>query len=322
MYKVLVCEPDVGKFSNALQILEKEGCKVVRCPYSPPVKEEDLLKIIKGVDVIIAGGDELTTRVIEAADRLKVIARHGVGYDKVDVEATTRKKIPVTIAPNQNAVADLAFGLLHCLARRICEANILTKSGEWGQFVGTEVWQKTLGVIGAGRIGQAVIKRAKGFEMTVLAYDIRQDEKIAQSLGFEYTSLERVLGEADFLTLHLPLNEKTRGLIGKEELALMKPSAYLINTARGQIVDEEALYEALKEKKIAGAAIDIYSQAPPPKDFPFFALDNVITTPWMGAHTQESLRNMGLTCAENILRVLRGERPLYAVNVTIPEEQT
>lgn len=314
-YKVLVTLPWIEKHSNALQILEKEGCEVVRSPYPACVKEKDLLKITKNVDAIIAGGDEFTARVIEAADKLKVIARYGVGVDKVDVEAATRKKITVAIAPNQNAVADLTFGLLLCLARRICEANTFTKSGGWGEFFGTDVWQKTLGVIGAGRVGQAVIKRAKGFDMRVSVYDIYRDEKLSACLGFEYTSLERVLREADFLTLHLSLNEKTWGLIGKDELVLMKPSAYLINTARAQIVDEDALYKALKEKRIAGAALDVYSQVPPPKDFPFFALDNVITTPWIASATAETRRSMELTCVENILRVFRGEKPLYAVNL-------
>ncbi len=205
--------------------------------------------------------------------------------------------------------------MLLCLARRICETNTLTKSGRWEKPLATEVWRKTLGLVGAGRIGQAVIRRASGFEMRVLAHDIQENERISERLGFEYTSLEGVLSEADFVTLHLPLNEKSEGLIGKDEIALMKPSAYIINTSRAQIIDECALYEALKKKRIAGAALDVYAKVPPPKDLSFFQLDNVITTPWIAYNTRENIRNMNLTCVENVLRVFRGQKPLYAVNL-------
>lgn len=313
MYRVLVTVPDFGKYSDALQILEKEKCEVVR--KTSPLKEKDLLRLMKDMDAIIAAGDELTAKVIESANKLKVIARRGVGVDTVDVEAATKKGIPVAISPSDNAVADLTFGLLLCLARRICETNTCTKAGKWKQPLATEVSRKTLGLVGAGRIGQAVIRRATGFEMPVLAYDIRQNEIISQRLGFEYTSLERVLSEADFVTLHLPLDKKSEALIGKDEIALMKPSAYIINTSRAQIIDECALYDALKEKRIAGAALDVYAKVPPPKDLPFFKLDNVITTPWIAYNTLENIRNMNLTCVENVLRVLRGQKPLYAVNL-------
>jgi len=316
MYKVLITPLEqVGKFSNVFFILEKEGCKVIKSPYPHPVREKDLLKIIQGIDAIITGNDEVTAGVIQAADKLKVISKYGAGVDNIDVEAATKKKIVVTYAPNQNAVADLTVGLILCLARQICEANILVKTGKWKRpFVGVEVWQKTLGVIGAGRIGQAVIKRVKGFEMKVLVYDICKDEKIAEELKFEYTSLERLLKEADFVTIHVPLNDKTKNLIGEKEIRLMKPSAYLINTARGGILDEEALYLALKEKRLAGAALDVHVKEPPSNDNPLLQLDNVIVTPHMGADTQETLKNMDLVAAENVLRVLKGKTPLYPLN--------
>ena len=318
MYRVLILEPSIEKY-GVLEILKKEGFEIVKSPYPTPVKEKDLLKIIKGVDAVIAGNDELTANVLEAADRLKVIARYGAGYEAVDLEAAAREKIVVALAPNQEAVADFTFGLLLCLARRICEANALTKSypksGEWEKLSGTEVWGKTLGVIGVGRIGQTVIKRARGFEMRILAYDVHQDDRIAQGFGFEYTTLERVLQESDFVTLHCALNDTTRGLLNKDRLALMKPSAYLINTARAPVVDEEALYEALKNKRIAGAAIDPYAQMPPPRDFPLFLLDNVITTPWIASNTPETQRSGALTCVQNILAVFKGKKPLYVVDL-------
>ena len=314
MYRVLVTSHEVMKeYPEAFRLLEREGCELVKSPSPPPVKEKDLLEIIGDFDAIITGGDEVTAQVIEAADKLKVIAKCGVGVEKIDINAATSRKIPVAIAPNQNAVADLTFALMLCLARRICEANALVRSGGWRKIVGTELWQATLGVVGAGRIGQAVIKRARGFDMKVLVYDVCRDEQTARALEFEYMSLEGVLRESDFVTLHCPLNDTTRGLLSKKRLALMKPSAYLINTARAQIVDEEALCKALRDRRIAGAALDVYSEVPPPKNSPFFALDNVITTPWIGSDTRKTMNNVCLITAKNILRVLRGQRPLYVV---------
>ena len=316
MYRVLVTEYEMmEQFPDALELLAKENCKVVKSSYPPHVKEKDLLTIIKGIDAIITGGDELTAHVIEVADKLKVIAKYGVGVDKIDVGAAARRNIPVTIAPNQDAVADLAFGLMLCLARRICESSALASSGGWKQFIGTDVWQKTLGVVGTGRIGRALIKRAGGFDMKVLAYDIFKDDGCTRELGFTYTSLDKLLQESDFVSLHCPLTDTTQGLLSKEKLALMKPSAYLINTARAQIVDEEALAEALKQKRLAGAALDAYAQVPPPDDFPFFKMDNVITTTWIGACTWEAEHQMALTCVENIVRVLKGKEPLYALDL-------
>lgn len=315
MYKVLVSPLDqVGIFSNVFSILEKEGCEVVKASY-PHLKEKDLLKIIPDIDAIIAGSDELTLKVIQAADKLKVISRYGTGMDSVDVEAATKKRVVVTYAPNYNGVADLTVGLMLCLARRICESNTLVRARGWKRMIGLDLWQKTLGVIGAGRIGRAVIKRAKGFEMKVLAYDICKDEKIAEELGFEYASLERLLKESDFVTIHVPLTDKTKGLIGEKEIRLMKSSAYLINAARGGIVDEEALYQALKEKRLAGAALDAHTQEPPSDESPLLRLDNVIVTPHIGGDSQETLKNMDLVAAENILRVLKGQEPLYALNL-------
>ena len=314
MYKVLITSlEEVGRFSDVFSILKKEGCEVVKSPYSH-LKEKDLLKAIQDIDAVLAGADEFTARVIQAANKLKVISRYGAGVDKIDVEAATKKGIVVTYTPNQNAVADLAVGLMLCLARRICEANAMVIAGEWKRVTGVNVWQKTLGVIGAGRIGQAVIKRVKGFEMEVLVYDVYKDEKVAEELDFEYTSLDRLLKESDFVTIHVSLNNTTKGLIGEKEIELMKSSAYLINTARGGIVDEGALYTALKERKLAGVALDAHMKEPPSKENPLLKLDNVIATPHIGAHSQETLKNMDLVAAENILRVLKGESPLYALN--------
>ncbi len=316
MYKVLVTILEhIDKSLDVLSILEKENCEVVKSPYPHPVGEKDLLKIIPEMDAIITGSDEITRRVIQAARKLKVISKYGVGVEKIDVAAATSKRIVVAYASNQSAVADLTIGLMFCLCRRICEANASVKAGEWRRpLVGVETWQKTLGVVGAGRVGQTVIKRVKGFEMEVLVYDVYRNEKIAKELGFEYTSLERLLKESDLVTIHVPLNNKTRGLIGEKEMRLMKPSAYLINTARGGIINETALYEALEEKRLAGAALDTHTQEPPPEDAPLLKLNNVIVTPHIGSDSRETLSKMSSVAVENILRVLKGEKPLYALN--------
>lgn len=321
MFKVLVTPLEqVGKYSDIFSILEKGQCQVIRCPYPHPVKERDLLQVTQGMDAILVGNDELTAKVIESTDSLRVISKYGAGVNNIDVEAATRKGIVVTYAPNQNAVADLVFGVMLCLARRICKANALVKAGEWKRLVGTgtDVWRKTLGVIGTGRIGRAVIERAKGFDMNVLACDLQEDEGLAEELGFVYVPLDTLLRESDFITTHVPLSVQTRGLIGQREMGLMKPTSYLIHTSRGGVVDERALYVALKEKRLAGAALDVYEQEPLPPDSPLLKLDNVITTPHMGADTEECLRNMDVVAAENILLVLRGQPPLYSLNSPVP----
>jgi len=321
MYKVLVTPLEqIGRFSDALSILEQKGCEIIRSPYPHPVAEKDLQMIIRGIDAIIAGNDELTAKVIQATDRLRVVSRYGSGMNNVDVEAATKKKIVVTYAPNHNAVADFTVGLMLCLARRICQANASVKAGNWERpFLGTDLWRKTLGVIGTGKIGQAVIKRVIGFEIKVLAYDIQENQRMAEKLELKYVSLEELLEQADFVSIHVPLCDETRGLIGDKAIGLMKSSACLINVARGGIVDEKALYQALKEKRLAGAALDVYAQEPPSRRNPLLKLENVITTPHMGVDSREGIKNMDLVATENVMRVLNGQAPLYAVNFPFPE---
>jgi len=317
MSKVLITSRSFGKvYKNSIKMLEEGGCEIIKSPYPRALKEKELLELIEGIDAVIVGVDEVTARVIEIADRLKVISKHGVGVDNVDVEAASKKGILVTTTPgtNANAVADFTFALILSLSRSICKADYSLKCGEWGRIIGHETGGKILGVVGTGRIGRAVINRAGGFDMRVLAYDITPDKKLASQLKVEYVSLETLLASSDFVTLHIPLTEKTRNMLGQKEISLMKPCAYLINTARGGILDEDALYSALKEKKIAGAAIDVYEEEPPPADSRLLKLDNLITTPHIAAYTYEALREMGIMTAKNVLRVLKGEPPISAAN--------
>jgi D-3-phosphoglycerate dehydrogenase len=312
--RVLVTIPWFGQSSDALERLARGGCEVVRSAVPSPVKEADLLVALRGCRAIIAGGDALTRAVIDGSPDLAVIARFGVGVDTVDVAAATERGIPVAIATNEEAVADLAFALLLALARRVVEADAYVRRGAWGRFDGADVWGRTLGVVGTGRIGAAVMRRARGFGMRILCHDVRPDGELARSLGAAYVPLERLLAESDFVTLHCSLNDATRGLVGRHELALMKPTAMLVNTARPGIVDEAALADALRERRIAGFAADVFAPAPPPRDWPLFAFPNVIATPWMASYTPDNMARMEIACAENVLRVLAGRPPLAAVN--------
>ena len=316
MYKVLIT-PTVsfGKFSIGYERLRQAGCEPIKSPYQHPLKEKELMETIRGIDGLIIGADKVTAEVISRADRLKVISKHGVGLDNVDVEKATSRGIVVANGPgtNDDAVADLTFGLILSLARKIPQADRGVKEGKWEKIIGVGLKGKTLGIIGAGRIGKKVIKRASGFDMKVLVYDIYQDAKLAKELDFEYVSLQRLLQESDFVSLHVPFTENTKGMIGEEEIKSMKNSAYFINTARGGVIDEKALIKALKERKIAGAAVDAFSQEPPITN-PLLKLDNIITTPHMGADTKEAIRNMDLVSVENVIRVLKGKDPVASVN--------
>jgi len=274
-----------------------------------------LIEVVKDADglLVTLNVEPVTRRVIEAAPKLKVIARHGVGYDNVDVKAATERGIVVTIAPvNIETVADMTFALLLCLARKICQADWYVKSKKWTVrdpflFMGVDVWGKTLGIIGSGRIGRAVARRAKAFGMRVIYYDIYRNEVAEKELGVEYRPLEELLRESDFVTIHVPLTKETHHMIGEKELKMMKPTAILINTARGPVIDTNALVKALKEGWIAGAALDVFEQEPLPLDHPLLELDNVILTPHIASNTIDCRIRLAVTAAEEILRVLHGE---------------
>ncbi len=319
MARVLITVPIFGKFSNAIELLVKAGYKVIRSPYPHPVKENKLIQIIGEVEAVIVGVDEMTADVIKTGKRLRVIARHGVGLDSVDVETATKQGVIVTnvVGANEDAVADLVFGLILSLARKIGRAVASVKKGNWESIVGVEIWQKTLGVIGTGKIGRRVIKRAQGFDMSILAYDVYPDRVLAEKFGVQYVSLEDLMRDSDFISVHVPLSLETIGLVGEKEINLMKKSAYLINTARGKIVNEEALLVALRKKKIAGAALDVFSQEPPECNA-LLILENVLGTPHMGANTEKAVRKVDLTCVKNVIQALNGKKPVSAVNFPLP----
>jgi len=314
--KILITPRSFASFSDKpLKMLTEKDYKIKRNNTGRPYKKEEMLKLIRDVDGIIIGIDELSAEIIEEANALKVISKYGIGLDNIDIDTATNKKIIVTSTPTANvdAVADLAFGLILSLARRIPEADKKTKSGKWGKITGKSVWEKTIGIIGLGKIGKQVVKRARGFEMNILAFDIVKDKKFAQKYGIKYVNLEKLLRKSDYISIHIPLNDTTQNMISYEELEKMKKDAFLINTSRGGIVDEEALYNALRNNKLRGAALDAYKNEPL-KESPLKELDNVIMTPHIGAYTEEAIDNMGIQAAQNLIDFLEGREPQNRVN--------
>jgi D-3-phosphoglycerate dehydrogenase / 2-oxoglutarate reductase len=273
------------------------------------------------VDAIISRKGKITREHMEkAGGRLKIIARTGVGVDpsRVDLEAAETHKIWVTNQPGSNAVsvAELVFGQIIALARHTQEANRAVKEYRWSEylkFTGVELAAKTLGIVGMGNIGARVALRARAFEMDWLVYDPYIPESHVTALGGKWVALNELLATADFVTIHCPLNRETRGMIGSAQLALLKPTAFIINAARGGIADETALLAALSQRKIAGAALDVMADEPPPKDHPLLKLDNVLWTPHLGAMTAEAALRGEWGAADDVIRVLEGKPPKYPV---------
>ncbi len=302
--------------------LEAEAVAKLKAKHQVDVSEpspQQLLEIIGGYEaIIVRSRTKVTADVIGKAAKLKVIARAGVGVDNIDVAAATKRRIPVVNAPAAStiSVAELALGHMLSLARYIPQGTASLKSGKWEKksFEGTELFGKTLGLVGSGRIGAEVVKRAKAFGMRAIAYDPYLPPKAAEERGIQLLpTLEAVLLEADFVSIHAALTNETRHMIGAPQFAAMKKSAYLVNCARGEIVDEAALGAALKSGTIAGAALDVFEKEPPTGS-PVLAADHTSFTPHLGASTKEAQVRVGETVAEDVLRVLAGQKPEFAVN--------
>ncbi len=296
-------------------MLKGKGYEIVKNETGKPLNNKEMSELIEDVDGIIIGIDDLNAGIIKQAHNLNVISKYEVGVDNIDIKAATTQGIVVTNTPKANidAVADLTFALMLALARRIPEADRETKAGNWKKFIGTSVWRKKLGVIGLGKIGRQVVKRARGFEMEILCYDIIQDEEFARQFGVRYVDLETLLKESDYITIHTPLNNATKGIIGYKELEMINENAFLINTSRGGIIEEKALYDALKNNKIKGAALDSYKDEPL-KNSPLVELKNIIMTSHNGAYTKEAINNMGVQAAQNLIDVLEGREPENRIN--------
>ena len=314
-YRVLVATRSFGSTSSKpWDVLAEAGCEVVKADMKGEMSEERLIELLADIDGAIVGVVPVTAHVLESAPRLKVISMHGVGVDHVDLPAAAKLGIVIANCPgaNDQAVADLAIGLMIAIARQIPIADLALRQEKWGRYTGSELWNKRLGLVGYGRIGRGVAKRALGFDMDVLVFDPYVPADQAGLPGVRFTSLEEVITSADFLSLHAALTNETRSMIGEAQLRNMKPSAFLVNTARGGLVDEAALYQALNQKWIAGAALDVFIEEPPAGS-PLLGLENLVVTPHIGAHTQEAIERMGVMAAQNVVLTLQSGQPLHRV---------
>jgi len=277
-------------------------------------KENELIDNIADIDVLVSGTEPVTGRVLAAAPNLKLIAKHGVGFENIDIDAAKARGVPVVIAGGaiSDSVADMALALLLACARHIPQGNQAVRDRKWPRMVGTELRNKTLGIVGLGTIGREVAKRAWAFGMDIVAYDVLHNEQFVQDYGVRYVALHELLNRSDFITLHVPVTGESRHLINAVTLALMKPTTYLINTARGELVDEVALAKALREKRIAGAACDVF-QKEPPGDNELFMLDNFIAAPHNAGQTHDGLRKLGEVTVDNVIRLMKGEELLYRI---------
>src|SRR5688572_11659988 len=296
----------------ALKLLKSGGCELIIPPKYGPHRPETLLPLLEGADAVLASMDHFNAEVLgsKTAQQLKIISRWGVGYDAIDVAAATERGIVIAYAPGllNEAVADFAFGLLLALARRIHVGHLHMSQGQWQGAWGHDVHGKTLGIVGCGRIGSAMARRASGFGMRLLAYDICKNAE-AEKLGVQFVSLDELLAESDFLSLHAALTPQNRGLIGEAQLRKMKPTAYIVNTARGALIDEAALTKALHEKWIAGAALDAFLVEPLPADHPLRTAPNVLITPHLASFARETGERVSMCAAQAIVDFMQGRRP-------------
>ena len=310
---VLVSSRSFGRFGNVGEtILNAAGFTTRHIPPKEyPLNPAKLQEIVRreSPEVIISGAEPVTREVLQASGRLRLIMKHGVGVDNIDLDTASKLGIAVANVPGTNteAVAEMAIAMMFSLLRGLCKAAESTRQGEWERFIGHELGKLTVGVIGTGKIGSEVIRRLYCMGTKVVAYDIRITDELVERYGVRYISLEELLKIADIITLHTPLTEETKGMIGAEELSKMKETAYLINCARGELVDENALYQYLSTGRIAGAALDVFSSEPPTAS-PLLSLDNVIPTPHIAAYTYESMNRMDKACGETIVSFFRGEK--------------
>lgn len=321
MWNVLITARTMNQVgSAALQSLRDAGCNVIIPPKQGPLNEEELLAVLPHADAVLASMDRFTDRVLSAAEakRLKLISRWGVGYDAIDIPAATRNGVVVAYCPGMlnEAVADYAFSLLCALARRVHEGHEIMRRGDWQLAWGHNIHGKTLGILGCGRIGQAMARRAAGFNMRLIACDVARSVD-AEKMGIQFVSLDELLAQSDFLSLHAALTPENRGLLGEAQLRRMKPNSYLINTARGALIDENALLRAVTERWIAGAALDAFVVEPLPKDHPLRAAPNLLITPHQASCSYETGEQVSNAAAAAIVEFMNGRKPRWVVDENV-----
>jgi phosphoglycerate dehydrogenase-like enzyme len=293
-----------------LSVLKKAGFDLVFPKKRAQLTEQELLEQLAGIRASIAGSEPYTRSVLQAHPKLRVIARAGVGYDAVDTDAATEFGMAVTITPgtNQDAVAEHTFALILALAKNLVAQHVETCALKWPRQANLPLRGRTLGIAGLGRIGKAVALRGECFGMRLLAYETFPDHAFAKQHGVKFVPFEQLLAESDFLTLHLPATNESRHLINRQTLAKMKPSAYLVNTARGTLVNEADLVDALQSRRIAGAGIDVFEDEPP-SDCPLFHMSNVVVTPHAAGIDVRARDDMALSAAQAIVSLAKGDWP-------------
>ena len=303
--RVLVCD---AIDQRGIEIMKKAGLQV---DYKPEIKPDELIKSVKDYDVLVVRSrTKVTKEVIDSNAKMKIIARVGVGLDNIDVKYAESKGMQVINAEiaAMTAVAELVIGLMLSLARSIPRADAAIKNDKWlkKELMGIELKGRYLGIVGVGKIGRRIARIARGLNMNIIGYDIVPiDQQLARDVGLIVTDLNTLLSSSDFVTLHVPLTEDTKHMINEQRLSLMKKSAYLINTSRGEVIDEQALYNALKDGKIAGAALDVFEVEPPTNNV-LVQLPNVVCTPHIGAQTYEAQELAANVIAERIIQILKG----------------
>jgi D-3-phosphoglycerate dehydrogenase len=299
--------------------LERTVGEVRYNPEKRPLTAPELTSLVNGIDGWIAGLDEIDASVIAAAGGLKVIARYGVGFDRVDVAAATQRGIVVTNTPGANsaAVAELTIGLMLALARRICQANQAVRSGQWPRISGVGLAGKTVGLVGLGSIGREVACRLSAFGCRVLVADPYASPEVGSGCGAIRMSLDELLPVSDFVCLHAAATPATVGMVNESFFRIMKPGAFLVNTARGELIEEAALVQAIESGRLRGAALDCFRKEPPAIDHPLLQLPQVMVTPHTGAHTDEAVNAMGRMALDACLAVLRGQRPAHVINLAV-----
>ncbi len=322
-WNVLITAGTISQVGQAaLDLLRNSGCEVTVPERPGPFSGEALLRHLKGMDAVLATVDGYSGEALRdpALNRLKIISRWGVGYDSIDVPAATEQGIVIAYTPGllDETVADYTFALLFAVARRVHESHLAMREGAWKRVWGHDVSGKTLGIVGCGRIGRAVARRASGFRLRVLGYDVAPHPE-AEALGIEFVSLDELLGESDFVTLHAALTSDNRRLISEPQLREMKTGAYLINAARGALVDEPALIRALEEGWIAGAALDAFTVEPLPADDPLRQAPNLLLTSHQASYGRETGREVSLVAAQAIIDLMNGRPPALVVNPDVFE---
>jgi D-3-phosphoglycerate dehydrogenase len=323
MTTVLVTPIAFGKNDpELLPDLKSSVDKVILNPVDRPLQAHELFELVKDIDGYIAGIDTINASVLECMTRCKVISRFGVGVDRVAVETATKKGIVVTNTPGANsvAVAELTLALMLGIARNLCVADQIVRRGDWRMLSGISIKGKTVGLVGIGAVGREVAKRLGSFDCKVIATDPNVDQNDVSPLNVEIVEIEELLEISDFVSLHLTLNASTKNLVDERFLSKMKNGAFLINTARGELVDERALLRVLKDGHLRGAAMDCFIQEPVDPENELMALSQVIVTPHTAAHTDEAITAMGRMSLNACLSVLAGERPQHIVNPEVYEQ--